>query len=567
MNMTIEEFRERVTRLRALAEQAGTQAEVQKINARIADLARRFRIQYGIGMPPTPMSQALEIDESFRARPHLDYLSDRIAEAVRDVENGNNRQLTVSMPPRMGKSTMITYQTPLWLLRRHPEWSIAMASHDGALTTEWARSIRRTIETNTGLGVSLAPDGGAGGLWRTREGGGMFATSVQGAFTGRGAKVLLIDDPVKDFVEAHSAASRARLWNWWLSVAQTRLEPPYLVIVVATRWHEDDLIGRLHSEDYEGDPSDWEKISLPAIAVDDDDVLGRSPGQPLLSPLLSETEMDAVERWETLRRSVGTYTFAAMHQQRPAPQQGAIFDTGWWRYWTTDPAKATADGRIVYLDPSAQQHGRWIDSWDLNFESDDGRKGGWVVGQRWVRVEGNRYLVAQRRGRWTFTQTMAEIIEWAVRDNPQISPCGHLVHRRLVEKKANGAAMINTLRDRISGFIPITPTASKENRARAITPECESGNVYLPHPSDPGNEWMTDFLTEMRDFPHGVADDQVDALSQALTDLRDPGEVHVSVPGRLGGRAAALTAERNVAASARTGFRGTRGAQARIPRR
>jgi hypothetical protein len=170
------------------------------------------------------------------------------------------------------------------MLRRHPEWKIVMTAHDGGLTSGWARSLRRTIEDKPELGIALARDGGAGSQWETLEKGGVFATSVRGALTGRGARVMIIDDPVKDFVDAHSVAARQTLWDWWLSVAQTRLEPPYLVIAVMTRWHEDDFIGRLFSEDYEGDPRDWEKISLPAIADTRGRPVGTRGGHPAAQP-------------------------------------------------------------------------------------------------------------------------------------------------------------------------------------------------------------------------------------------------------------------------------------------
>src|SRR5699024_170687 len=214
---------------------------------------------------------------------HLAYLSDQVADAVRDVERGMNRMLAVSMPPRAGKSQLISRNSPIWMLRRHPDWKVMLASYDSTLTTAWARGIRETIEEKPGLGIALKADGGAGGAWETVEGGGMFATSVGGNLTGRGARVLIIDDPVKDFVEAHSANKREALWNWWLSVAQTRLEPPYLVLVVMTRWHEDDFVGRLLSREHEGNPQDWQRIVLPALAGEDDPI-EREPGDPLFSP-------------------------------------------------------------------------------------------------------------------------------------------------------------------------------------------------------------------------------------------------------------------------------------------
>lgn len=788
---------ETISKLRALAEQTTDEKQVRWIISQIAQVTRQYKIANGIGMPRGPVEHALEVEPGYRVRPHLQYLSDRIANAVRDVERGKNRMLTVSMPPRAGKSTLLSFHTPTYLLRRHPDWKIMMASYDGGLASKWATNVRTVIEDHPDLGIALKKDGGKGSRWETIEGGSMYTTSVRGTMTGRGARVMIIDDPVKDFVEAHSLAYRQNLWNWWLSVAQTRLEPPYLVIVVMTRWHEDDFIGRILSKDHEGDPRDWEKIALPAIA-EEGDVLGRPEGTPLITPLYEETPEDAIARWEQTRINVGTYTFctpaespvlmadwttkpisevkvgdlvmgyrrgtsekrmifeptiveeksvridrvqrmrmesgaevrctkthrwytgrgpsetephrkeyapatvgskllryvpvlpeltpqrqrdldyiagmldgeghfrsnvvtisqspsanpevwskinevlsrlgwsyrvergfrpeggewgsyrlrdtravihellertdlakrqaaldaqwssprkpcrerdrvveivpegeepvyalqtgtgnyvvwgyassnSSMYQQRPAPAKGAIFDSGWWRFWTMDPDKATDDGRVVYLDPSSLVGGQWVDSWDANFESQETSRGGWVVAQRWVRSGANRYLVAQMREKWNFTETLWAMRKWAGMppddwDEEELgpydpwtytrSPYGNLVHERLVEKKANGAALINTVRDQIAGIKPINPTTSKENRARAITPECESGNVFLPHPSDPGNEWVNDLLSELRNFPHDAHDDQVDALTQALSHLRGPGRGGVTNPAR-----------------------------------
>lgn len=660
-----------LAQLRKAMEYATTDEEVRALTLRINRLLKTIKIRYRIGFPAGLAEQAYELDSKYRLRPHVRYLSRRMTAAVQDVENGHNRMLAVSMPPRSGKSTLISKYGPLWLLRIHPEWTIITSSHDGSLVASWASQDRKLIEDNPSLGIELVKDGGAGSRWDTVEGGGLFSVSVRGALTGRGARVMIIDDPVANFVDAHSPKVQQTLWDWWRSVAYTRLEAPYLVIVVMcmagdtpvmrpggaetplrdirpgdevvtyergqlttsvikhwaaqgpddvftvttvsgrsvkanarhpflvigrdgverwvrvrnlrpghvlaggssgggtfldevtsiilsgredvfdveverthnflagglvssnTRWHESDFVGRLLSTEYEGDPSQWEVISLPALA-EQGDVLGRGLGEPLLSPLSNEDRSEALARIEDIQRSVGTYTFSSMYQQRPAPAQGAIFNSGWWRFWTMDPQKATEDGRVVYLDPSSLTYGKWLDSWDASFKSPESDTGSWVVGQRWVRHHANRYLIAQKRGRWSFTQTIAQMLQWADPADPIHSPCGHLVHERLIEERANGAAIIDVLKEKISGLIPVNPVISKEARARAVTPECESGNVYLPHPSDPGNEWMSNFLSEMRNFPHDVADDQVDSLTQALAGLRVPGRGLITVPGGRG---------------------------------
>ena len=475
-------------------------------------------------IPASPAAQAHELDFGYVERDQLRYLSERLAKAVEDVQGGTSRRIVVSMPPRSGKSQLASVYLPVWLLRINPRWKIGLISHDPTLATGWGRSIRQVIEQHgPDLRLAIAPDAGAVSEWQTTDRGGVTSRSAPGqSITGRGFNILLLDDVVKDYATAHSESSRKALWEWWLANAETRLEPPSLVVVIGTRWHEDDFIGRLLSHDYDGDPDDWEVISFPAIA-EEADVLGRNPGDPLLSPLVrDETPEQALVRWAGMKRAVGSYAWAALFQQRPAPEQGAIFNVGWWRYWTHDPERATDDGTVKYIDPDALVGARWVDSWDMAFKGTDDSD--YVVGQRWARHGANRYLIDQRRGRWSFTATIREMKDF------EHSLYGNHVHERLIEDKANGPAIIETLHDVISGLKPINPQTSKDARARAVTPEIESGNVYLPLPAEA--PWVMDLLSEVRSFPSGANDDMVDALTQALSQLRDgPGLSHISIPG------------------------------------
>ena len=464
-------------------------------------------------IPASPAAQAHELDFGYVERDQLRYLSERLAKAVEDVQGGTSRRIVVSMPPRSGKSQLASVYLPVWLLRINPRWKIGLISHDPTLATGWGRSIRQVIEQHgPDLRLAIAPDAGAVSEWQTTDRGGVTSRSAPGqSITGRGFNILLLDDVVKDYATAHSESSRKALWEWWLANAETRLEPPSLVVVIGTRWHEDDFIGRLLSHDYDGDPDDWEVISFPAIA-EEADVLGRAPGDPLLSPLVrDETPEQALVRWAGMKRAVGSYAWAALFQQRPAPEQGAIFNVGWWRYWTHDPERATDDGTVKYIDPDALVGARWVDSWDMAFKGTDDSD--YVVGQRWARHGANRYLIDQRRGRWSFTATIREMKDF------EHSLYGNHVHERLIEDKANGPAIIETLHDVISGLKPINPQTSKDARARAVTPEIESGNVYLPLPAEA--PWVMDLLSEVRSFPSGANDDMVDALTQALSQLRD----------------------------------------------
>ena len=466
-------------------------------------------------VPRSPIGQALELDPKYVVRDHLSYLDSRLLAAEQTMAGGQSVRLAVSMPPRMGKSTIISQFAPLWLLRRDPSTKIGLISHSPTLAVGWARTVRNLIENNPGLGLKVAPDAGAASEWQTTMGGGVTARSVGQSIVGRGFKIIVVDDVVRDYAAAHSDAYRQQVWEWWTANAYTRLEPPFMIIAVGTRWHEDDFIGRLLSSEYDGDPRDWEVISFPALA-ETHDVLGRVEGEPLLSPLNArETATLALERWDETRTAVGGYNWAAQFQQRPAPPAGAIYNVNWFRYWTPTPALALirGDDKVRHMDFDNLIGARWIDSWDFAFKATD--TSDWVVGQRWVMHGANRYLVAQVRGRWDFVQTLAQV------EGFKADTYGDRVYTTLVEEKANGAAVISVLHDKIAGLKPINPKDSKEARAAAVTPEVESGNVYLPNPAE--FPWVADLISELRAFPTGAHDDQVDAFTQALNHLRVPG--------------------------------------------
>ena len=476
----------------------------------------------------TPLAEAKAMDKLYRSRRHLFYLSERLTQAIHDVEQGQNRFITVSMPPRSGKSHLTSEYFPTWILHKHPDWKIGLISHSPTLATSWGRSVRRKIEEHEEfLGIDLARDAGAVADWQTTKGGGVLSRSAPGqSVTGFGFKVLLVDDPVKNFATAHSQKARDELWNYWLNDLYTRLEGPALVVVIGTRWHEDDLIGRLLSKKYQGDSDQWEVISFPALA-EQNDVLGRAPGEPLMSPIVDETPAEALVRWEGLRESVGEYAWAGLYMQRPAPATGSIFKVDAFRYWTNDPELLIDDDPAVKLiEPENLSAARWIDSWDATFKGTDSSD--YVVGQRWVLQGKHRFLIDQSRGRRSFTETLREMRRW----NDPSTLGSRWVYEKLIEDAANGPAIIDTLKEEMDGIKPISPKSSKESRARAITPEVESGFVYLPHPNMPGYEWVRDMISELRSFPNGANDDQVDAFTQALNYARGSAEATITVPGR-----------------------------------
>jgi predicted phage terminase large subunit-like protein len=312
--------------------------------------------------------------------------------------------------------------------------------------------------------------------------GGMIAAGIGGPITGQGAHLAIIDDPVKDAEAANSKVQRDAIWDWYRFVLRTRLFPGAAVVLVLTRWHEDDLAGRL-LEAAKNDPQadQWVVLRLPAIA-EDEDPLGREPDKALWPEQYNEEALAAI------KASVGSYVWAALYQQRPSPQEGEILKRSWWKFYRQAPAKFD----------------EVIQSWDCAFK--DASTSNFVVGQVWGRVAADKYLLDQVRGRMDLPTTMTAIrtltAKW-----PQ-------ARAKLVEDKANGPAVIQMLKKEIPGLIAVNPEGGKVVRAAAVSPDIEAGNVYLPDPSIA--PWVHDFIEECAAFPNGANDDQVDAMSQAL---------------------------------------------------
>lgn len=481
-----------------------TDAEQAQVYAdRLAKLSRAYRRRYNIGLPTNPLDQALEIDSTYRERPHLRYISDRVAQAVADAEQGVSRKLYVSVPPRQGKSLLLSIYTPLWMLRKHPEWHYMMLSSDKGLASNWAGTIRRTIEERPDLGIRIAPDAGAKAAWETEDGGSFFAASVKGNVVGKPAGVLILDDLVKGAQDAASPALRDLLWNSWMQDVYPRQQPPGIVLAVGTRWHMNDFASRLMSREYAGDPDEWEFINIPAFAVEGDP-LGREVGEPLLSPLYEETKEEAAERLRKILRDVGSYSFSALYQGTPIPDDGAIFDPASFRFWTNDPAHVGDDGRTVLVEDGDLDGATWFTSWDLSFTD----TGDYTVGQRWAVGDRGAFLVDQTRGKWAFTDQIRQMIAFT---------SDARTYNHLVERAANGAAALDLLKDQVPGLHPISATRNKSLRGRAVAPQFEAGTVFFPHPLMPGCSWVHALIKEVTEFDKGSHDDQVDAMTMALT--------------------------------------------------
>lgn len=412
------------------------------------------------------------------------------------VRRKESPRLLLTMPPRHGKSEIASRRFPAYALGRDPDLSFIATSYSADLASRMNRDVQRIIDDevyraifpgtrlcgkNSGDGIRTADlfeIVGHRGVYRS--------AGVGGGITGMGGDIILIDDPIKDRAEADSPTIRNRVWDWYTSTLYTRLAPGGGIIVIQTRWHMDDLAGRLLEAQRTGQGDAWRVVNFPAIAEENEPY--RKAGEAL------HPERYPLEQLQAIRAAIGSRDWAALYQQRPAPDGGAIFRAEWLRFWLPKDLPQSFDRLCI--------------SWDMTFK--DGDDSDYVVGQVWGRKGADFFLLDQVRGRMGFTATLSAFR--ALADKwPQ-------AQRKLVEDKANGPAVIDSLRHAVPGIIPVEPDGSKLARAHAVTTFFEAGNVHIPHPSVCG--WVADYVAELTSFPAAAHDDQVDATTQALRDMQ-----------------------------------------------
>lgn len=443
---------------------------------------------------PTPGDLAQQIDPRVVQTPALDLIDEELVRLL----NTPDGRLILSMPPQEGKSSRVGEIFPVWALKRNPDLRVVVASYGMALARRNGRAIRNRILTNRALlDLSLRDDVAAQHEWQLAGHlGGVYAAGIGSALTGRPADLMVIDDPIKDRTEANSPTYRQNVWDWWTDVASTRLAPGAPVVLILTRWHEDDLAGRLLSAP---DGHLWRVVNIPAQADHDPnkgetDPLGREPGE-----FLHSARGRTPDQWEAIKVRAGSATWNALYQGRPSPGEGGIFKREWWREYTTPRWVVRADGTHWAANPDEVAM-----SWDMAFKDTDSAD--YVVGQVWGRWGLEMYLLDQVCERLSFVETTKSLRALAAKW-PQAS-------LKLIEDKANGTAVISALRKTVPGMVPVEPEGSKEARASAVSPFVEAGSVFLPAPELA--PWVGKFIDEHAAFPAGAHDDQVDATSQAL---------------------------------------------------
>ena len=392
------------------------------------------------------------------------------------------KRLMLFLPPGSAKSTYASVLFPPWWMGNNPSLPVIAASHSKELAERFGRRVRNIVGSpgfRDVFGFGLSGDSGAAGRWETARGGEYFAVGVDPSVTGRRAALGIIDDPVKGRAEADSATVRQHIWEWYKSDFWTRLIPEAALIYIGTRWHDDDLAGRLLEEAKAGGEQ-WEVVSLPAEA-EENDALGRELGERLWPEWFTEDQLRIAKR--------DARNWSALYQQRPMPESGDYFKAEWFGWYDTPPpreqlrtygasdyaTRAQAGDwtvhMVVGLDPLSDLY--ILDLWREKSASD-------------VWVEALLDLMAK----W-------KTITWAEEAGQIRNSVGPFITKRQFERKIFGVRR------------QFTSSSDKPTRAQAIRGRMAMGKVLFPRNAP----WVTELMQEFLRFPAGTYDDQVDAAS------------------------------------------------------
>jgi predicted phage terminase large subunit-like protein len=400
-----------------------------------------------------------------------------IRQALEGITRGDTRRLMLLLPPRHGKSEMTTIRYPVWRLERDQQVRVCVGCYNQTFAERFGRKARR-IATRR---LQLSTERSAAREWETTAGGVFRSCGVGNPPTGEGFDLLIIDDPVKSREEAESEAYRERVWEWYTDDLYTRREPGCAIILIQTRWHEDDLAGRILASEQAGA---WEKVSLPALATEDDP-LGREPGEALCP------ERYPVEELQDIRRTQGGYAFEALYQQNPTPREGSFFKVG--------------KLEIILARPAGL---RLCRAWDLaGTEGDGDYTAGTLLGRD---TDGYTYVCDVVRDQWGPDDVERNVKQTAGLDTAQVSV-------RLPQDPGQAGKKQAAQLVRLLAGVPVKAepvSGDKATRAFSFAAQVNSGNVRLV-----AGEWNRAFIEELRQFPMGKYDDQVDAASDAFNAL------------------------------------------------
>lgn len=434
---------------------------------------------------------------------HLLLLSERLV----DVAMGRCPRLMVTMPPRHGKSELISKYTPAWFLGRFPDRKVMLTSYADTFAAQWGRRARDVLE-QVGpdlFGVTVDPETAGGQLWEVKGREGIMVTAgVGGGLTGKGGHLIIIDDPIKNAAEAQSQTIRDAQHEWWKSTVRTRLQKGGAVVLVMTRWHEDDLAGRFLRDSAAGDGDHWEILNLPGIA-EEDDALGREPGEALWPEMFDLDNLRATERDQ------GQYWFTAMYQQRPSPAEGMLFKRQNFRYYEKTQAlndegdaivKIHRDQGVEIFDPA---YGTKFQTCDVAGSSNEDSD--YTVIATWIVTPSKDLLLWDlERVKFDAADLKPFFMRKFFEQRPSVVG---------IERLGFGLAIIQELLREGLPIQRLEPDKDKVSRALPAVARYEEKRVF----HDMHAHYKGEFEKELLDFPNGVNDDMVDTTAYAALKL------------------------------------------------
>lgn len=414
----------------------------------------------------------------------------KLADVLERVERGEIKRLMIFMPPRHGKSELVSRLFSAYYLYKHPDKWVGINSYAAELAYTFSRNARDNYRT---VGGVLKDDAAAVKQWETGQGGGLWAAGVGGPITGKGFDLGIIDDPIKNAEEAASEVIREKHKDWYNSTFYTREEPDGAIIIIQTRWHEDDLSGWLLAEETE-EPEYWHIVHFEAIKEEDEpqypatctiEFDDRKPGEPL-APLRY-----GLDKLKKIAKRIGQYFFGALYQQRPKPREGNMFKRSNAKFVDIVPTEAE---RIRYWDKAGTSGG-----------------GAFTAGALLVKDKDGKYYVEDLiRGQWSAGER-----ESIIRSTAQMD--GKSVTIWIEQEPGSGGkeSAENTIRN-LAGFKIYADkvTGDKVTRAEPFSAQWEGGNVYLKKA-----DWNYGYLERLTGFPNTKYKDDIDASSGAFNKL------------------------------------------------
>lgn len=416
----------------------------------------------------SPLAMAM-FYENYKCPKHLLYLQNKLFETLTE----KNKKLIITMPPRHGKSETVSKYFVTNALTLNPKIKIILTSYESSFAESWsikAKEVYRFFNPEAQLKIDRQ------NLWETMQGGSVQTAGAGGSITGKGADILIIDDPIKNASDALSPTIRQKIYDWYNSVALTRLEPSGSIIIVQTRWHLDDLSGRLLQT------GKYEHINFPAIAMEND-ILGRKAGEALWS------ERYNIDKLNEFKNN-SLHWFNCLYQQSPTTEDTEKLKREYWKY--LDESEIELSNGIIYQ------------SWDTAFKT--GEQNDYTVCTTWL-IENERFILLDLlRKKIEFPQLEQECVRLARQYNPEYI---------LIEDKGSGQSLIQSLKQKTSEFNytikPIIVDKDKNIRVEMALNPFHKGQIYIKKAN-----WNDTIINECAEFPLSAHDDIVDSITQMI---------------------------------------------------